>query len=365
MSIIKKKFIFNISPTRVAGAITYFDNNKKIPVVEYLTQEKINLKKDFSLKDFRKETLKAIDSVCNDFILENKIMGNENIFIEDAEVFLMSPWIDYENYSLKDESLTPFLVNDKYLDNFLLKKNTYKDKDILSSDITSITANDYNVDLLDLRNKKIQKINVSFLDSFLLKFDKHFIDGAIRNNFSLLNIKMNSFLPVLFNQIRKIYNPKDDFIFLDISSEITDFGIFSDGKVSHMMSIPFGINKIINEIMDVKKVSDSYKAKTFLNMFFSNHLNFNDMELVRKIINKNTDILKREVEGILEDDGGRLPLNTFVISSAWETNKILKESGIFKNIYFIGEKLLENFVEFKTGDRDNFIAVETEYVYDN
>ena len=365
MSIMQKKFIFNISPTRVAGAITYFDNKKKIPVVEYLTQEKINLKKDFSLKDFRKETLRAINSVCNDFISENKIIGNENVFIEDAEVFLMSPWIDYENYSLKDESLAPFLVNDKYLDNFLLKKNAYEDKEILSSDITSIKANDYDVDLLDLRNKKIQKISASFLDSFLLKFDKHFIDGAIRNHFSLLNIKINSFLPVLFNQIRKIYNPRDDFIFLDISSEITDFGIFSNGEVSHIMSIPFGINKIINEIMDMKKAIDSYEAKTFLNMFFANHLDLEEMELVRKIIKKNTDILKKEVGGILEGDGGRLPLNTFVISSAWETNKILKESGIFKNIYFIGEKLLEDFVEFKTGDRDNFIAVEAEYIYDN
>jgi len=198
----------------------------------------------------------------------------------------------------------------------LLKKNAYEDKEILSSDITSIKANDYDVDLLDLRNKKIQKISASFLDSFLLKFDKHFIDGAIRNHFSLLNIKINSFLPVLFNQIRKIYNPRDDFIFLDISSEITDFGIFSNGEVSHIMSIPFGINKIINEIMDMKKAIDSYEAKTFLNMFFANHLDLEEMELVRKIIKKNTDILKKEVGGILEGDGGRLPLNTFVISSA-------------------------------------------------
>lgn len=91
MSIIKKKFIFNISTTRVVGAITYFDKDNDIPVVEYLTQEKINLKKDFSLKDFRKETLKSIDRVCRDFISNRKIISEDNSFIEEAEVFLMSP----------------------------------------------------------------------------------------------------------------------------------------------------------------------------------------------------------------------------------------------------------------------------------
>ncbi len=364
MSIIKKKFIFNISPTRVVGGITYFDKKKQIPVIDYLTQEKINLKKDFSLKDFRKETLKSIDKVCKKFITEEKIISSGNVIIENAEVFLMSPWVEYNNYSLKDESLTPFLLDGKYLDNFLLKKNVNNKKEIISSDITSIKANEYNVDILDLENKKIQKIEVSFLDSFVLNFDKHFIDGAIRNHFSILDIKLNSFLPVLFNQIRKIYDPKDDFVFLDISSEITDFGIFSDGKITSIMTVPFGINKIINEIIDKKNI-DEYEAKSLLNLYFSNDLNNFDKKIIKSIIEKKSSLVKEEIDKILTLTDNKIPLNTFCVSSSRETNKILKESNIFKNIYFIDTNLLENFVEFKTMDNDNFMAMEAEFVYNN
>jgi hypothetical protein len=315
MSIKNKKFIFNISPTRVVGAITYFDNKKNKAVIEYISQKKINLKKDFSLSDFRKETLLSMNSVCNDFILENKVMGDKNILIENADIFLMSPWVEYENYKVFDESLLPFVVDYKYLDKLLIKKNIYEDKELISSDLFSIKANEYEIDLLDLENKKIQKIELSFLDSYVSKFDKHFILGAIKNHFPLLDVKLNSFLPVLLNQIRKVYDPADDFIFLDISSEITEFGIFSNGSISHIITIPFGINKIINKIIERKNV-DSYEAGSLLKMFLSQKLADNDSKIISEIIETETGLLKKEIKNNFSDDLTELNhLNVFVVSS--------------------------------------------------
>jgi hypothetical protein len=364
MSIRKKKFIFNISPTRVVGAITYFDKKKNKAVIEYISQKKINLQKDFSLSDFRKETLLSINAVCDDFILENKVMGDKNILIENADIFLMSPWVEYENYKVFDESLLPFIADYKYLDKLLIKKNIYEDKELVSSDLFSIKANEYEVDLLDLENKKIQKIELSFLDSYVSKFDKHFILGAIKNHFPLLDVKLNSFLPVLLNQIRKVYDPADDFVFLDISSEITEFGVFSNGSISHIMTIPFGINKIINKIIKKRNIS-AYEAASLLNMFLSQKLNEDDSKIISEIIKTETDLLKKEIKNNFPDNFDEFNLlNVFVVSSAWETNMILKKSAIFNNIHFLTNKLIEEFVDYKTAERDNFIALEAEYTYD-
>jgi hypothetical protein len=90
MQIQKKKFIFNISPTRVIGAVAYFDKEKKIPVIDYMSEKNILLENNFSISDFRKETLKAIDQVCLDFIGEDQISGND-YYIDEAEIFLTSP----------------------------------------------------------------------------------------------------------------------------------------------------------------------------------------------------------------------------------------------------------------------------------
>lgn len=358
MQVQKKRFIFNISTTRVVGAVTYFDEKKQVPIVDYLKEENIDLKKSFSLKDFREETLRAINKVCIDFISEKKTT-NDEYFVEQAEVFLMAPWVNYENYSLNDEAMSPFVMNDEYLNHFLLKKNNYEDKIILNSEVSSVKANDYDVDLMDLKDKSIQKIKLSFLDSFLLKFDKYFIDGAIRNHFSLIKIRFNSFLPVLFGQVQKIYDPRDDFTFLDISSEITEFGIFKNGEIKDIITIPFGINKILNKIIDDNKL-EFYEAESLLKMYLSGDLEDFDSKKIKKIIESEVKKIKDEINKISD----RLPLNTFLVSSKWETNKIIKEAKIFNNLYFINKNLIDDYVYFQNeSDWDNFIALEVEYSY--
>ena len=365
----KRHFVFDISSGYISGAVVYSSKENTKPVIEFATREKIETATNADLAELRKKTVIALDNICSslaDFV--NLRVGE--FFIESGSVFLSSPWVNFRNYNLKDEAIKPFTVSDYYLEGVLsssLETNKRKaKKTLIDSQIVTVKANGYITNLNNIVGQSISNLEISALDSLMNGYNKKFIEKVINNHFPFLRLKFNSYLPVLFNQIRYIYDLEDDFIFLDVTDSVTEFGIFSDNKIINISSLPIGKSYILKEIISQGLASDRRIAQTIFSMYLRREVEENIKLKVKDIIDTFSRKLKEYIYNIFNKTGvSNIPINIFILTDK-ETRFLLRNSDIFQDpqkLIFIDENLIKKFVDDESNDFNPFLALEVEYVF--
>ena len=365
----KRHFVFDISSGYISGAVVYSSKENTKPVIEFTTREKIETTTNADLAELRKKTVIALDNICSslaDFV--NLRVGE--FFIESGSVFLSSPWVNFRNYNLKDEAIKPFTVSDYYLEGVLsssLETNKRKaKKTLIDSQIVTVKANGYITNLNNIVGQSISNLEISALDSLMNGYNKKFIEKVINNHFPFLRLKFNSYLPVLFNQIRYIYDLEDDFIFLDVTDSVTEFGIFSDNKIINISSLPIGKSYILKEIISQGLASDRRIAQTIFSMYLRREVEENIKLKVKDIIDTFSRKLKEYIYNIFNKTGvSNIPINIFILTDK-ETRFLLRNSDIFQDpqkLIFIDENLIKKFVDDESNDFNPFLALEVEYVF--
>lgn len=359
-----KYFIFNINTTEVSGAVIFFDKKINKPVIEYSVKKKIFIESEDSLRNFRKNTESALRKTCEDIFKYMKI-SDDMFNVQDAFVFMSSPWVRKSVETLVEEKIRPFRVSAKFLEDFLENGYSNKDsEDLLHSEIISVKANGYEVLIGDVIDKEVSKLEISLMNSFISKNDKDFINLIIKESFSFITITNTSFLPTFFNQIKKIYDENDDFAFMDFTGEIMEFGIYKDNNIKNIISIKTGKNKIIRSLILNNLANSVSDGEYILSLYLRRELGEGVLDGVEKIIKTHVE----QIENVISDelkkyDNFQIPKKVFVLSSG-EMNHLLGDMNIFQENYFIGKTFLKNFVRAEEEKYfDNFLALESDYIF--
>ncbi len=362
----KKYIIFNINSAEVSGALVYFDNERQKPTIEYSVKNIIQISQDTTAEKFKSQSFEALKSV-SESILNYLNISEEFTKIDRAFVFLSSPWVRKNIHHLIDERIQPFLITDEFLEEFLENGGQMKEsEDLVKAEIISLKANEYQVLLSDLPGKEVTKLDIELLDSYIDQKDKEKISETILEIFPFLDISYSAFLPTLFSQVKKIYDISDDFAFLDFTGEVMEFGIYQDGQVKNIITIQAGKNKIIREFIKEGIAENFSEAEYIFSLYLRDSLEDENKQKVLKIIEKNISEIKEAVNQELSKEQNLfMPQKAFIVS-AGDMNYLLEDLSIFKNTYFIGRSFLKTFVECSEEKYfDNFLALETEYIFED
>lgn len=361
----KKYFIFNINSAGVSGALVYFDSEKNLPMIEYSTQSEIQISENTSAENFKKESEKSLKKVVAALSNYINITGGVSN-VASAFVFLASPWVRKNIHNLVDERIQPFMITEQYLENFLEKGGQMREnEDLLQAEIISLKANGYTVNISDITGKEVTKLDISLMDSYMNTTDKKLISEVIKETFSFIDISYSAFLPVLFSQIKKIYDITDDFAFMDFTGEVMEFGVYQNGEIQDITSVQSGKNKIIRQMVAEGIAADFNDGQYLFSLYLQKQLDMEHWEKVSKLVEKDISEITMQIEKeFSEHKNFHIPKKVFIVS-AGDINYLLKDFSIFKETYFIGKSLLKNFAQASEDKYfDNFLALEAEYIFE-
>ena len=86
------------------------------------------------------------------------------------------------------------------------------------------------------------------------------IEDTVGRVFHLDKLHMHSFTLAGFLSLRDIFEFEEDFVFLDISGEVTDISFVKDGVLKEVQTFPLGRNSFIREV--VKNFGNTYELAT-------------------------------------------------------------------------------------------------------
>lgn len=234
--------VFNIGSGSVTGAIINFTEKPGVEIASYF-EEKILFQKEVTPETHLELMKKSLSSLLEKF--QKKGLKIDNVFY----VF-SSPWSISQTKTIKIKENKAFKLTEDYLKKII---STQADKaeilnhgQIIEKKITQIKANGYVVD--GPNGKLIKELEVSlFLTAIPDQILKE-IEDVVVKYFVVKNTICHSVSLSIFSVIRDLFPNKEDFIYLDISEEMTDLAIVKDNVVTVNVSFPLGRNEFIRRL---------------------------------------------------------------------------------------------------------------------
>jgi hypothetical protein len=320
--------VFDIRDTFISVAATRFEENKK-PEIVYIQRFSLDVQDVKDTKKYFNNLTKTIDRSILFVRKSLSKIGNKDI-IKKYHFFLSSPW------SISQSKLIKFIKDKKFtIDNSLLQKIILGESDKIEKDIEYIKSgadwflfeekiirsklNGYQVERIYQRKAQDVEIDifVSFLPQDLLLKLKTVIDVK------KTKIEINSSILSSFTFLRDLYDDKNNFIYIDISSNITDVYVVRDDVVFGIISFPFGEKNIIQNISKKFKISEDIIYSLF----------------TMKCHGKSDKTTKDKVEDYIE-----YGLQEWIENFDSTIVQICSESNIPKNIFVVSDSDFDKIV---------------------
>jgi len=371
--------LLDIGSASVGGALVTLNKEGKANILKtarkpMILQEKLNFQR------FTNSMLTSLDEMLEE--LEKNAPAKP----KKAICILASPWYVSQTRTVSVQEKNPVAITEKYLQGIVKKdldkfEKTYKrestDKnkvekqffEVLEAETVRVRLNGYEVQ--NPRGVEAKKIEAVVFASLGHKGVIDSIESHIRKTFNVRNLSFHSFALAGMSTIRDMFPVQEDFLFMDITGEVTDIVFVKDNIPMKTVSFPAGKNFLIRriasglstvpaeavslfELYRQNQVQDSVRAK------LENILATAERDWIASLI--------KSLQGLSEV---ALPRNLYFTSdteiSAWITETLSKAgfeglnmSDITFDVQFLGDELIEPFVEFKGGvRRDSFLAIES------
>ncbi len=381
--------VYDIGSASIGAALVIYAEGK-VPKIMYSVRKDIDFQEKFSISRFHTLASKAISAVSTDIQkngtshLKFTRFGDripKNIF-----VVLSSPWYALQTRIIKISEQEPFLVTEKKVEKWIEKEidmfrnseeiKKYEDDRgtmIIEKQITKIKLNGY--ETASPYGKKAK----SFEAAVTISISPQKVIDDINENINVPvkpeSIKFNSFPMASFSVIRDLSIDNKDFIFLDISGELTDVLISKDGVPVEVATFPMGKNSILRTLSKELKISKD-EAISILSLYNENKLN--KLELAK--IGEGLDKAENEWIGIFQKTLEKLSENFSIPSivfftsnkvlSGWFEKLIKKEQfGQFTmsdkpfDVFYVGDSFLNDNIKLSSGIKhDPFLMVDSIFI---
>jgi hypothetical protein len=276
--------IFDIASGSIGGSIVKISKEESgLPVI--LRSIRLDIPNSDNFEKLFNNTIKIFHNVLTQMSSFSKI--------DEVHCFLSAPWYisEIRNVSLEKDIKSVF--TEKQGDDLLKKevrKVTDKFKDnmvVIDSIIMNLKLNGYNTN--NPVGKKYKNIDFDIFISATPNFFIEKLKSGISNFLPNTKINFSSFIASSFISLREKCLKPDSYIFIDVSSEITEIAIINNSSIRYSMTFPVGKKSIIRHIAD-KKGLEFRDAKELFNLYISDNLSQNIKINVKNTIQEAQDL---------------------------------------------------------------------------
>jgi cell division ATPase FtsA len=331
----KMAIVYDVGSSSVGCALVVY-SEKKVPKIIYSVRKEIVYQETFNIRRFHSLVVKAIKEASEDVqkngFLHLKFTKLGEMKPHKVFVTMSSPWYASQTRIIKLVEDKPFLVTEKKINKWIQKEvQSFKNSDyvkkysgndvvkIIEEQVISIKLNGYETS--NPYRKKASTFEASIVLSVSPEDIIKKIDDTIFNTFNEVQIEFNSFPLVAFSVIRDSNKSIEDFIFMDISGEITDLMISKKCVPFEVTTFPMGKNNILRKL---SKEFNTNKEETasLLSMYTDNKLNGSEVIRVGNAINSVRSEWVMSLQKALEDmsENFSIPSSVFFTSDKQLSN---------------------------------------------
>lgn len=253
--------LFDIGNGTITGSLVYFKKGEK-PTFIYICKEFFATKEKLNAKSLEIQMDTLFGEVVQNTLkkgLEHKFWSTNKKRIDSVMISFSSPWFLSKTKHIHLTNEKEFVITQKFL-NEIVNKEILEIKKELSGETSGDT---YDVVESSIVHGKINGYTVSNLIGKETKnFDASLYISVISNEFKqkifntvskvthvpLKKIYLNTFPLVLFGVIRDLFTKEENFMLMDVTSEVTDITLVNGDIIEKTVSFPSGKNLILRQI---------------------------------------------------------------------------------------------------------------------
>jgi hypothetical protein len=224
-------------------------------------------------------------------------------------------------------------------------------------------------------HKKTKNLEVGFFISFMSTETIKYFENSLFKFFNKKNIYYHTFANTFFTVLRDKNSMIDDYLFLDVSGEITEIGMVKDGILFGLASFPFGKNYIVRQLSEVLNTNKE-EAISRASLFVADKLTKSSKDKVSKALedimikwHKSFDIsLKKLLLNapmprrvfFMSDEDIRNLIENFIKLYKFDNIEILEKLAVVESV---GKDSFDSEIKYNEREqRDEFLSLESFFV---
>jgi len=358
------------------------------PEIFYTNRKEIKYYGGLNSRRFLFSMISAFEEALND-VQKNFISISKNkINIKETHCFFSSLWHISQtrvliNENRKDTKITKSLINEivekesKIFETSTLKSginiSAENDVQIIEEKIMQIKLNGYETS--EPYSKIAKTLEINFFISAVSKKVIEILEESFFRFFNNKIIQYHTFINTAFVALRDINPTINDYLFLDISGEVTEIAIIKNGVLFDSISFPFGKSSIIRKLSESLGTNREEAVSRAL-LYKSNNLIKTKDSKISKIIK---DLMKEwhkmfdiSIKQLLSNIA--LPQVIFFMSDddinqlVGDFIKLYKFDNIdtfekLVNVKFVDNEIFDRYVKYSNQrEKDQFLSLEAVFL---
>lgn len=233
--------------------------------------------------------------------------------ITHVTVACAAPWYTAHVDELHIKKEKPFVLTPRTWQDMVSTANsvsTHPDGYIpLERDSTRVMVHGY--ELADPFHKKVQEMHIDVYTSFMHKETRDMLAAILSTHVHRAPVTFKTMPLISFGTLRDLFWNVERFTFFDIGGSVTELGVVEDGALTHVLSIPYGSNHILQAVRAACPVDDAMLTSA-LNMLARNELHPSCTETLATARVAAERAWAQAVRTVLDAEGVTLPQRAFV-----------------------------------------------------
>lgn len=364
--------VFDIGSASVGGALVVLDTND-VPRVLYSSRRQMVFQQELDFERFVASMLETFGAVAED--LQQKGMEYVNEYRHDASMAIdhalcvyASPWYTAQTKVLNRREDKAFPVSQKLIDELVREEQKAFQTDdesgseghIVEQKVTRIQLNGYTTHDLE-GDRTAEELKVTMSMTMIAESVIAAIEERLARVFTTETVDHHSFGMAGFTVLRQAFPDIHDFMFIDVSGEVTDVTFGKDDALLDTTSFPIGKNQILRHLNTELK-TDVDVTESLLEG--TEHASAETKEALATSLRPVQDTWNTaltEAVAHIADEVSPEVVWYMADSSVAETVKESVEH-VYDRVHEVQPVTLKDMVHFiQSSDRDPFIGVATVY----
>ncbi len=305
------------------------------PKFLYTASEPISFQKILTGENLFGAMRKSLDMVLfhlQKYGIEHiKKASKPSYHLENASVFMSSPWHISETKVIKLTHEKPMAITKKLIDDLLAteekeletKFEIGKSKDALDTleqKIVEARLDGYPTSVPVGRNAR--SLELHLFTSIAQRHTLEFVKKAVRKSLNFSDVSFHTFSLASFVALRDTFSQMADFLIIQIGGEVSDMTIVKKGQISETVSFPLGHNHLFRALHKICGNHPHCTLEALLALHLEQKIESRDKKRVEQAILETKTAWLGFLEGSLTNFSGEtfLPKTVFLFEDAPSTS---------------------------------------------